>query len=99
MSLLAMRRAHPTIKPIQSIPEPHDLAALLAQALDAEADDVAGLQEFRRLLALSDPGRRAGRDHVARLEHHELRHVGDDMRDGEDHGDRKSTRLNSSHPS
>src|ERR1700730_243704 len=68
------------------IPEPHHFAALLAETLDPEADQVAGFEEFRRLLALSDAGRRAGGDHVAGLQHHELRHVGDDMPDVEDHG-------------
>src|ERR1700719_2463395 len=70
----------------QVVAEPHYVAALLAQAFDPEIDHVAGFEEFRRLLALSDAGRRAGGDHVAGFQHHELRHVGDDMPDVENHG-------------
>src|SRR6185437_8083379 len=62
------------------------LLPLLAEALDAEGDDVADLQEFRRRLhAERDARRRAGDDDVARLEHHELRHVPDDVLAIEDH--------------
>src|SRR4051812_19318784 len=65
--------------------EPHHLLPLLAQSLDAERDDVAGLEECRRFHAEPDARRRAGDDHVARLHHEELRAVPDDVRDIEDH--------------
>src|SRR5436190_15816142 len=66
--------------------ELHDLLALLAEPLNAERDDVAGLEPHRlRLHAERDARRGAGGDHVARLDHEELRAVPDDMRDAEDH--------------
>src|SRR3977135_1858774 len=67
-------------------PEPHHLLLLLAEPVHAEAHDVAGLEEFRlRLHAERDAGRRAGEDHVAGLQHHELRAVPDQMGDAEHH--------------
>src|ERR1044072_9057944 len=62
------------------------LLLLLAEALDAERDDVAGLQPHRRLHAERDARRRSGGDDVAPLHHEELRAVPDDVRDAEDHG-------------
>src|SRR5688572_10498001 len=65
--------------------EGHDLLLLLAEAFDAEGHDVASLEEDRRLHAEADARRRAGGDDVARLQHHELRHVMQDVSTGEDH--------------
>src|SRR5262249_33559932 len=63
-----------------------DLLALFAQALDAERDDIAGLQIFRlRLHAEPDARRRAGDDDVARQQHKELRQIPDDVIAVEDH--------------
>src|SRR5262249_22255098 len=54
--------------------EADDLLALLAEPLDAERHDVAGLEPDRvGLHAERDAGRRAGGDDVARLHHEELR--------------------------
>src|SRR5215831_8644228 len=65
----------------------HDLLLLLAEPVDAEADDVAGFQEFRLWLdAHADAGRRAGDDHIAGLQYEELRGVPDQMGHAEDHG-------------
>src|SRR5215470_8324296 len=66
--------------------EAHDLLLLLAETLDAERHDVAGLEPDRvRLHAERDAGRRAGGDDVAWLHHEELRAVPDDVLDAEDH--------------
>src|SRR3546814_4785050 len=60
--------------------------SLLPQLVDAEFDDVAGLQiPGRGLLPQADARRGAGRDDVAGLQRHELRKIGDDLGDGEDH--------------
>src|SRR5205823_4996901 len=67
--------------------ELHHLLALLAQPIDAERDHVAGVQEFRLgLHAEADARRRAGDDHVARLEREILRAAPDDVPAVEDHG-------------
>src|SRR5439155_7034313 len=66
--------------------EAHHVAALLPEPLDAEAHHVAGLEEFRRLLAEPDARGRARGNHVTGLQHHELRHVGHDVADVENHG-------------
>ena len=64
----------------------HDLLALLAEAVDAEGDHVAGLEIFRfRLDAEPDPRWRAGSDDVAWLQHAELRAVPDEVAAVEDH--------------
>src|SRR6266567_2182735 len=64
----------------------HDLLPLLAQPLDAERDDVAGLEEFRLgLHAEPDAGRRAGDDDIARLHDEILRAGPDDMPAVENH--------------
>src|SRR5690606_2303003 len=55
----------------------------LADAVDLDLDRVAGPHPQRRLAAGADPARRAGRDHVARLERGERRAVGDQRRDVE----------------
>src|SRR5438046_1433804 len=65
---------------------PYHGLLLLAETLDAEAHDVAGLEEPLRLHAHADAGRRAGSDDVARHEGEELREIGDDMVDAEHHG-------------
>src|SRR6516165_3554315 len=63
------------------------LLPLLAEAVDAERDHVAGLEEFRlRLHAQPDAGRRAGEDHIAGLHHEILRAAPDEMSAVEDHG-------------
>jgi hypothetical protein len=59
--------------------------ALFAQSFDADPDDIAGLEETRRLHAQADTGRRAGADHITRQECHEMRDVADQMCDREDH--------------
>src|SRR4051795_10686007 len=67
-----------------------DLLALLAEALDAERDHVADIEEGRRLHAGADAGRRPGGDDVAGQERQELRNVGDAFRHREDHGRRRA---------
>ena len=47
-------------------------------------DDVARAKELESA-PKGDPGRRTGDDHVARLEHHELAEVPDEVPPGEDH--------------
>src|SRR5581483_10886358 len=63
-----------------------DLLALLAEAFDAERHDVADIEILRRLHAGADAGGRAGGEHVAGQERHELRDIGDAFGDREDHG-------------
>src|SRR6266404_2017140 len=63
-----------------------DFLPLLAKRFDAERDDVAGVEEFRRLHAGADAGRCAGGDDVARQQREESRNVGNAFRDREDHG-------------
>ena len=59
----------------------------LAKLVDAERDDVAGLQEHRvRLFAHAHARWRAGGDDVARLQRHQRRAVRHDGGDIEDHG-------------
>src|SRR5664279_3828839 len=66
--------------------ERHDLLPLRAQPVDAEFDHVAGLQILRlHLAAKPDAGGRAGDDHVAWLQHEELRAIPNDMLAIEDH--------------
>src|SRR5262249_51141569 len=63
------------------------LLPLLAEAVDAERDHVARVQEFRlRLHAQPDAGRRAGENHIAGLHHEILRAAPDEMPAVEDHG-------------
>src|SRR5271166_6083788 len=59
--------------------------ALLAQPLDPEAHRLAGLEEDRRLLAHAHARRRAGGDHVAGEQPHEVAHVGHQLAHAEDH--------------
>src|SRR5262249_34406256 len=59
-----------------------DLLALLAEALDAERDDIADIEELRRLHAGADAGRGACRDDVAGQQGEELRDVGDTLGHG-----------------
>src|SRR4051812_46961384 len=66
--------------------EADDLAALLAEPVDAHGDDVAGLQELRRLHPRAHAGRRAGGDDVARIQRHALAHVRHQRRAIEDQG-------------
>src|ERR1039458_5444537 len=66
--------------------ERHDLLRLGAEPVDAEFDHVAGPQIFRlHLAADADARGRAGGDHVARLQHEELRAIPNDMLAVEDH--------------
>src|SRR5579871_2059801 len=64
----------------------NDLLALLAEAFDAERHDVADIEILRRLHAGADARRRAGGEHVAGQERHELRDIGDAFGNREDHG-------------
>src|SRR5216683_1108697 len=63
-----------------------DLLALLAETFDAERDDVADIEELRRLHAGADAGRRARGDDVAGQQCHELRNIGNALRHRENHG-------------
>ena len=64
----------------------HDLLLLLAEPLDAERDDVAGLEvSAARLHAHAHARRRAGGDDVAGQQRHVARDVGDERGDAEDH--------------
>src|SRR6266576_2402592 len=63
---------------------------LFAEPLDAERDHVADIEEFRRLHAGTDAGRRAGGDDVARQQRQELRDVGNAFRHRKDHGGSRS---------
>src|SRR5579883_3129544 len=64
----------------------NDLLALLAEAFDAERHNVADIEILRRLHAGADAGGRAGGEHVAGQERHELRDIGDAFGNREDHG-------------
>src|SRR5713226_505244 len=63
-----------------------DFLPLFAETLDAERDDIADTEEFRRLHPGADAGRGAGGDDVAGLQRHEFGDVGHDLRTPEDHG-------------
>src|ERR1700676_1747385 len=63
-----------------------DFLPLFAQPLDAERDHVTDAEEFRRLHAGADAGRRARGDEIAGQQGEERRDVGNALRDGEDHG-------------
>src|SRR5690242_9877697 len=63
-----------------------DFLALLTETFDAERDDVADVEELRRLHAGADAGRGARGDDVARQQRHELRDIGNALRHREDHG-------------
>jgi hypothetical protein len=56
-----------------------------AHALDFEAQLVAALEPDRGRAKGTHPGRRASRNHIARLERHETRDVFDQGVDREDH--------------
>src|SRR6476661_4082471 len=62
-----------------------DFLPLLAETFDAEGDHVAGVEEFRRLHARADTGRRARGDDVTRQQREKLRDVRNALRHGEDH--------------
>src|ERR1700688_3034749 len=64
----------------------YDFLPLFAEPFDAERDHVADVEKFRRLHAHADPGRRAGRDDVARHQRQDLREVGNDLLYTENHG-------------
>src|SRR5215203_1996698 len=68
-----------------SLPVSPEHLLLRAEALDAQFHHVAVLEEARRLLAKAHARRRAGGDDVARVQAHELRQVGDEVRDAIDH--------------
>src|SRR3954468_11509317 len=63
-----------------------NLLPLLAKSFDAERDDIADVEEFRRLHAGADAGRRARGDDVAGQQGQERRDIGNALCDGEDHG-------------
>ena len=60
--------------------------ALLAKSLDRQGELIAFLEEYSRVPRHADPRRRAGGDHVARLERHEAADIAHEMRHAEDHG-------------
>src|SRR5215472_6063426 len=64
----------------------NNLLALLAESVDAERDDIADFQELLRFHAEANAGRRARGDDVAGQQRQERRHIGDALRQGEDHG-------------
>src|SRR5690606_28929273 len=67
--------------------ETDNFLLLLAEPVDPHAHDVAGLEPHRfGLHAERNAGRRPGGDHVAGLEHEELRQIPDEVRDAENHG-------------
>src|SRR3954468_16777645 len=67
----------------------HDLLPLLAQALDTQRHDVAGLEiDRRRLHSESHAGGRAGRDDVPGKERHVLAYMRDALGNAENHGAR-----------
>src|SRR6188768_2827653 len=61
------------------------LLPLFSESRDAEPDDAAGAQIYRRLHAVADSGRRAGRDDVAGVQAHELAQVAHEVRHAEHH--------------
>src|SRR4051812_40828245 len=63
---------------------------LASEPFDTELDDIAGLQVARRLHAHANAGRRTGGDHVARMQGHELRQIGNEEGDAVDHGLRRT---------
>src|SRR5262249_34126598 len=68
-----------------SLRRQHPLARF-AEAVDPERDDVTRTPvDGRRLPAHADAGRRAGADHIARQQRHELADVADERRHVEDH--------------
>src|SRR5882672_401060 len=62
-----------------------DAVLLGAELGDPHLDHVARLQIARRLHAVGDAGRGAGRDHVARAQRHELADIRNQDPHGEDH--------------
>src|SRR6476661_8880391 len=62
-----------------------DSLPLLAKAVDAQRHDVTRLQPDRRFHSEGDPGRGAGIDQIARLQHHELAQIVHDEMRIEDH--------------
>src|SRR5271155_859094 len=63
-----------------------DLLALLAEPVDAKRDDIAGIEEGRRLHPEADAGRRPRGEDVAGQQRQELRDIGEALRHREDHG-------------
>src|SRR5689334_12412260 len=62
-----------------------DRLLLLAEPGDAEAHRLPRLEEFRRLHARPDAGRRAGGDHVAGFDRHKAADIADQEGRAEDH--------------
>src|SRR5260221_10609735 len=58
----------------------HDQLAHLSDAVDAARNDVASLEIDRRVATEPDSVWRAGADHIARQERHELAHIRDERR-------------------
>ena len=80
------RRLRSSVRTCRRHRERDHLLARLAEPVDAELDDVAGLQVHRlRLHAEPDARRRAGADDVAGQQRHELADVADERRHVEDH--------------
>src|SRR3954451_22824508 len=71
----------------------HGCLALLPEAGDAQTHGLTWLQVKRWLLTEADSGRRAGRDHVAGLQAHELADVADQMSYPEDHRSRAAVLI------
>src|SRR5438067_11577950 len=71
-------------KTVNSALKGDEALGLLAEPFDRQPHRVAWPEEFRRLEAGADAGRRPGRDHVARIERHEMADIADDVVDPED---------------
>src|SRR6266404_3077620 len=69
---------------VNSALEGDEPLGLLAEALDRQPHRVARAQEARRLEPSADPRGCAGRDHVARVQRHEMADIADDVVDPED---------------
>ena len=63
-----------------------DFLTLRAETVNAEGDDIAGVEEFLRLHAHADAGWCAGGDDVAGMQRHQSGNIGNDFRNVEDHG-------------
>ena len=79
------RRPNSASRRARTSARPDDSLALHPETGDAEFDDVAGLEEHRRLQPHAHAGRRPGVDQVTRLQHQELAQVVHQEQRVEDH--------------